>query len=108
MKQLNEIRVCATPGCKGALTPEHVRIAILGGAVSIKYTCNGCVCQSALFETSSKYELTGGYEVSVAVQVAFIIAGCTHMTYYKVLQQALGLDAVSWHTFNQPLKECTQ
>ena len=36
MKQLNQIRVCATPGCKGALTPERVRIAGLGGAVSIK------------------------------------------------------------------------
>ena len=38
------------------------------------------------------------------MQVAFIIAGCTHMTYYKVLQQALGLDAVSFHTFQSTIE----
>ena len=108
MKQLNQIRVCATPRCKGILTPECVRVARLGGAVSIKYTCSGCVCQSCLFKTSSKYELIGGCEISVALQVAFIIAGCTHMTYYKVLQQALGLDAVSWHTFQSTIERITQ
>lgn len=104
MKQLNQIRVCATPGCKGILTPERMRIAGLGDAVSIKYTCNGCVCQSTLFETSSKYELTGSCEISVVVQVAFIVAGCTHVTYYKVLQQALGLGAISWDTFQSTIE----
>ena len=36
MKQLNQIRACTTPSCKGILVPEHVRCAGLGGAVSIK------------------------------------------------------------------------
>ena len=78
MKQLNEVRVCATPCCKGKLTPVHVKSAGLGGAVSVNYTC---VNQTAVLETSSKYELGSTSEVSVAVQVAFIIAGCTHTKY---------------------------
>ena len=31
-------------------------------------------------------------EVGVAVQVAFIIAGCTHSTYYRVLQHGLRME----------------
>ena len=42
IKQVNEISCCATPGCKGALTPVYVRSVGLGGAVSISCTCNGC------------------------------------------------------------------
>ena len=38
-------------------------------------------------------------EVGMAVQVAFIVAGCTHATYYRALKLALGIDAVSAPTF---------
>ena len=105
MNQLNKIRACTTPGCKGSLVPDRVRSTGLGGAVSIKYMCNGCVCKTALFETSSKYELTGSNDISIAVQVAFIIAGCTHITYHKVLKHALGIDAVSMSTFQSTIKK---
>ena len=57
IKQVNQIRCCATPGCKGALSPFNVKSLGLGGAVSVSYACNGCASQWALFETSSKYEL---------------------------------------------------
>ena len=103
MKQLNQMRNCATPGCKGELTPVHVKSAGLGGAVSIGYTCNGCVSQTALLETSAKYELTSTSEISTAVQVAFIVAGCTYTTYYKTLKHALGIDAVEWHQFQSTI-----
>ena len=49
IKQVNEIRCCATPGCKGALTPVYVRSVGLGGAVSISCTCNGCGNQGVIF-----------------------------------------------------------
>ena len=104
IKQLNQIRCCTTPGCKGALRPVYVRSVGLGGAVSISYACNGCASQWALFETSSKYELGGATEVSIATQVAFIIAGCTQVTYYKTLKHALGIEAVSWPTFQSTIK----
>ena len=35
IKQVNEVRCCATPGCKGALTPVYMKSVGLGGAVSI-------------------------------------------------------------------------
>ena len=50
IKQVNEIRCCATPGCKGALTLVCVRSVGLGGAVSISCTCNGCGNQGAIFD----------------------------------------------------------
>ena len=38
-------------------------------------------------------------KIGTAVQVAFIVAGCTHATYYKVLRYALGIDAVGANAF---------
>ena len=101
-KQLNEVRVCSTPGCKGKLTPVHVKSAGLGGAVSI---CYNCVSQTAVFEMSAKYKLDNTTEVSIAVQVAFIIAGSTHMTYYKTLKHALGINAVPWQNFQSTIRK---
>ena len=45
MKQLNAVRVCATPGCKGKLAPVHWKRAGLGGAITIGYNCDGCASQ---------------------------------------------------------------
>ena len=42
IKQINQIRCCATPGCKGALSPINMKSVGLGGAVSVTYACNGC------------------------------------------------------------------
>ena len=106
IKQLNHIRACATPGCKGELIPVHVNSAGQGGAVTLHYTCSGCISQTAVLETSSRYELGNGSEVSIAVQVAFIIAGCTHATYYKTLKHALGINAVNWYDFQSTMRCC--
>ena len=46
-----------------------------------------------LFEGSVK--CGGTTEVAVAGQVAFLIADCTHYTYYRALKLALRIDAVS-------------
>ena len=98
IKRVNQIRCCATPGFKGVLSPIDVRSVGLGGAPSITYACNGCASQWALFKTLSKYKLSNATEISVAAQVAFIIAGCTHVTCYKVLKHALGIKGASWST----------
>ena len=97
VQQLNSIRCCSTLGCKGVLFPETVKLNSLGGAVSICYSCNGCTVQRALFESCLRDNDSN--KVSMSVQVAFIIAGCTHATYYKALKQALGIEAVSANTF---------
>ena len=100
IKQVNQIRCCATPGCKGALRPINVKSLGLGGAVSITYACNGCAGQWAFFETSSKYELGATTEIGIAAQVAFIIAGCTHITYFNRLY---AIDAITRRACAAPL-----
>ena len=40
----------------------------------------------------------------MAVQVAFLIAGCTHITYFKVLKHALGINAVDGFDFQKTLR----
>ena len=40
------------------------------------------------------YELDGAAEISITTQVVIVIAGCTHVTYYKTLKHALGIEAV--------------
>ena len=37
--------------------------------------------------------------MGATVQVALIVAGCTHTTYYKALKASLGIDAVGADTF---------
>ena len=91
IKQVNQVRCCATPGCKSALCPVHVKSIGLGGAFSIISACNGCASQWALFETLSKYKLGCATKISIAAQVAFIIAGCTHAC--DMLQ---GAEACTW------------
>ena len=76
----------------------------LAGAVSITYACNGCASQWAFFEISSRYKLGTTTEIGIAAQVAFIIAGCTHKTYYKVLKHVLGIEAVTLRTFQSTIK----
>ena len=76
----------------------------LGGAASISYARSGCASQWALFDTSSKYELGNTLEFGIAAQVVFIIAGCTHKTFYKVLKHALGTEAVTFQTFHSTIK----
>lgn len=101
IQQMNRIRRCVTPGCNGRLVPIDITSIGLGGAISVKYTCSGCVEQHAHFEASCKYDIEYGSmsEIGMAVQVAFIVAGCTHATYYRALKLALGIDAVSAPTF---------
>ena len=54
------------------------------------------VTKFAEFESSPKFSGIGKMpEISISVQVAFLVTGCTHATYYKVLKNFLGIDAVS-------------
>ena len=98
---VNQIRTCTTSGCKGKLAPVAVKCRGLGGAVTVRYSCDGCGLKGATFEAHSKCEtvLAGSNTISVSLQVAFIIAGCTHATYYKALNHSLGIDTVSAPTF---------
>ena len=97
VQDLNACRRCATPGCSGILVPSSVKKSGLGGAVSITFSCSGCLMHHILFQSSLKFG--GTTKVGTAVQVAFIVAGCTHATYCRALRHALGIDAVGADTF---------
>ena len=85
----NKIRGCKTQGCDGNLVPVAVKSTGLGGGLSVFFGCDGCKVKLAIFESFTKYE-HGPARNSACVQVAFIVAGCTHAVYCKTLQNALG------------------
>ena len=98
---VNKIRSCTTPGCKGNLAPVAVKCRGIGGAITVRYSCDGCNLKDARFEAHSKCEtmLAGSNTISVSLQVVFIIAGNTHVTICKTLCHSLGIDTVSGPTF---------
>ena len=82
---INAIRGCKPHGCEGELVNFHVRSNGLGGALVVTFACNGCG-KCVLFQTSAMYEGMNTSEIGIALQVAFIVAGCTHSTYFKVMK----------------------
>ena len=102
MSVVNSVRGCKTPNCTGKLIPVELKSAGQGGSLNITYVCGGCRLQSATFTTSSVSQLIDASEISLCVQVAFIISSSTHATYHKTLKHALGIEAVS-----MPLFMCT-
>ena len=85
-KQINACRRCSTPGCRGTLVATSISRAGLGGAAKFTYNCNGCLEQEIVFNTVGETS-----EISRALQVAFIISGCTYTTYIKVMRHSLGI-----------------
>ena len=82
--------------------PVSVLGNALGGALSITYVCDGCRLKGARLDTS--YLEGNTTQISRAVQVAFILSGCTHATYYKTLRHALGINAVEPAAFMNTIK----
>ena len=99
IKAINGIRGCTTPECKGELVPVNVNSEGFGGGISVRYACNGCASKDALLETSSNFQDQASSSISMCVQVAFIVAGCTHAVYHRALKLALGIQAVCMKTF---------
>ena len=87
IKQVNQIRCCATPGCKGTLCRIHVTILGLGGALSITYACNGCVSQWALFE----------YELGCATEIEYCHAGGFYHSWLHACDLLQGIEACAWN-----------
>ena len=98
MDGINLTRSCRTAGCRGTLVPRDAVTCGMGGAVKVTYMCSGCRC-ALDFKTSSRRNHT-----KLAVQVAFITAGCTYATYVKALQHVLGIRPVSAHTFRRTIE----
>ena len=102
---INKLRGCKTSKCEGDLVPICVKGVGFGGSIHIRFGCNGCRSKQAVFETSSRYlPVRGGNTISVCVQVAFIMAGCTHAVYAKTLRHALGMNTLSCKAFSNTIK----
>ena len=101
LDMINQVRGCKTPGCSGNLAPAGVMSNGFGGCVYVSCRCDGCGSGGAYFETyMNQPGRTKDNIVSKCVQVAFIVAGSTHMGYYKTLKHALGIDVVGpWIRF---------
>ena len=99
IQRVNSCRRCVTPGCSGILVPSSVKKSGLGGAISVTFSCSGCLLHHIPFESSVKSQSFSTTKVGAAVQVAFIVAGCTHATYSRALKHALGIDAIGADTF---------
>jgi hypothetical protein len=104
IEQVNSCRGCIIPSCKGNLVPVNVDSVGKGGGIIIKYACDGCASKGATLKTFSQYK-EGANTISRCVQVAFIIAGCTHAVYHKTLKFALGIQAVSKSLFLKTIED---
>ena len=102
--QMNATSVCATPHCIGKLVPVSMRVFGLGGALVIRFACTGCADRRLTFRTSANVALSKQTVVSLALQVAFVAAGCAHAQYGKVLKQNLGMSVVNMATFFDTIK----
>ena len=97
---INRIRGCKTSNYDGNLVPISVKSVGLGGGLCIRYGCNGCSSKQAELKTYSRCEPGRRTNaISLSVQVAFILAGCTHAVYTKTLSHALGMKSVSDKVF---------
>ena len=76
----------------------------LGGAIEVTYQCSGCEARSLTFSTVVVGEISEQPLLSIALQVAFICAGCTHAHYTKVLEKALGMCTVNEKEFYHTLE----
>ena len=101
--QINATSTCATSDCNGQLKPVSIILTGLGGSVEVQYDCTVVQCTKyssivlLFMKVVSKL-------VGLALQVAFIAAGCTHAQYQKVLAHAFGMYAVFQQQFYNTLK----
>ena len=100
IEQVNCTSKCSTPGCSGYLRSFEVKAMGLGGAIEMSIQCSGCTARSLTFSTSVSTSMCSTQPlVSIALQVAFVCAGCTHAHYTKVLERAMGMCAVNEKEF---------
>ena len=93
--QINKTSRCITENCNGVLKPVSIQMAGFGGTVRIQYD----FIERRLTLDSSTVTAHDQSDLSLALQIGFIVAGCSYAQYSKVLAQALGMRAVSFVQF---------
>ena len=106
--QINATSMCkVNSGCTGKLKPACVRLAGLGGAVEMTFSCSGCKKGDVTFCSSVEHEISNQTVVGLALQVAFACAGCTHAKYHRALELGLGLRVVTETQYHKTLELMT-
>ena len=72
--------------------------------MKVEIACNGCKIRRLTFDSSPMIESSRRTIVSLALQVAFYVSGCTHAQYYRILKQSLGVQAVTCKPFYEMIK----
>ena len=104
LNQINATSLCYTPNCVGKLVPISIKHVGLGGSLLVKFSCTGCSERMLNLTSSIEIEFSKRTVCSLAMQVAFIAAGCMHAQYSKVLKQNMGISAVNSTTFYETIK----
>ena len=99
LNQINTTSLCYKPNCVGKLVPISIKHIGLGGSLLVKFSCTGCSEWMLNLASSVEIEFSRRSACSLALQVAFIAAGCMYAQYSKVLKQHLGMSAVNSTTF---------
>ena len=76
--QVNATSSRATLGCTDLLKPTSDKLTGLGRAVDIDYDCTGCSEHRLTFSSSALSKARGQNVVHLALQFAFIAAGCSY------------------------------
>ena len=104
LDMINQVRGWKTSGCDGNLAPTGVMSKGFGGCIYVSCRCDGCGSGGAYFETYMNQPGRTKDIVSKCVQVAFIVAGSTHIGYYKTLKHALGIGVVGPNAFMDTIR----
>ena len=94
VNQINSASLCSTNQCKGKLV-ESIWLQGKGGSAKLEFKCSGCNKRKATFNSSSSSNAHGIPDLSLALRVASIAAGCRFATYNKLFHHYLGANTVT-------------
>ena len=97
---INKTSKCGTDSCKGILVPSSVEVMGLGGALRCRLKCTGCALRTMEFNSSTEVPGSRRTQVTLAVEVATVLAGGGFAMYDRLFGQGLGLHTVSESNFS--------
>ena len=90
VNQINSASLCSTNQCKGQLVVDGIWLQGKGGSAKIDFKCSGCNKRKVTFNSSINSNAHGIPDLSLALRVASIAAGCRFATYDKLFHRYLG------------------
>ena len=104
VNQFNSVAPCTTNGCKGQLVPAGFFLKGRGGTARLDFKCSGCGSRELTLDSSSSSNVSRIPNLSLALRVASIAAGCRYAVYDKMFHKYMGMDTVSHRCFHNTFK----